>query len=744
MRRAFARTVTLPSLRSSFLRRCVAGALLTTAALAPAACKKGNPPTLLDVGDQVAVVGQQLVLQLVANDPDGDELYYEVASTAPDLATTTAITKTPAGQGIFTFTPLASQIGVQLFDFSAFDGRFRHTLTISIDVRGAVGSGSMPVFRRPLGAGTVLDLEQAECMDLAIEIADPDSASVTLEQQAPIIEGATLTTDANGLSGTWSWCPSRAQIEGDDRYYLTLSADDGDNLPVTKDFAIVLRRRSGEDCPGKAPLILHEPTDFTTRLDLDITANIEDDLGLGSTPYVVYATEDPGDPIDFSKTTLANMNLVDGDMRDGRWQATVPNFLANEPEGTTAPLFYLLSATDDDDAEGDCDHRTDDPASGMHRVSVTLGGDESAGLCEVCSFDVQCGDGDDLCLPATGGEGGHCGQSCASTDDCPTDYICSPQPVESIEGQTAQQCIPNAGSCGGTGGNCEDDDHEPDSTPAEGLATAALDSGIDDRVLCQDDDDWYRVELTASTQIGATLEGDNPPDIDLALTDEAGVLIESSDSLTSSESLTSACLDAGTYLLRVHSIDSDPVGTYGITLNLDTETCAGPMGGVGDCCEDNDSPGCDQPDVETCVCAEDSYCCETEWDDICAGIATDDCDACGGGSTGEMNEDCCTVQGTPGCTDPAIEACVCANDAYCCSTQWDSTCVGRVGSDLCGESCMPDDADGPCCSANGTPGCEVNSVESCVCAADAFCCDTLWDEMCVEAIGTNSCGTCPA
>ena len=57
---------------------------------------------------------------------------------------------------------------------------------------------------------------------------------------------------------------------------------------------------------------------------------------------------------------------------------------------------------------------------------------------------------------------------------------------------------------------------------------------------------------------------------------------------------------------------------------------------------------------------------------------------------------------------------------------------------------MPDDADGPCCSANGTPGCEVNSVESCVCAADAFCCDTLWDEMCVEAIGTNSCGTCPA
>jgi len=709
-------------------------------------CKKGNPPALLDVGDQVAVVGQQLVLQLVASDPDGDSLTFEIAAAGvPDLETTAAITKTPAGQGIFTFTPLASQIGVHLFDFSVNDGDHRFTLTITIEVRGALGTGTMPVFRKPLGAGTVLDLDQGDCMELEVEIADPDSTSITLEQEPPLIEGASLAVDANGLGGSFSWCPSRQQVENDDRYYLTLSADDGDNPAVVKEFVIVLRRRSGEGCPGKAPLIQHTPMDFTTKLDLEIVANIEDDQGLGSTPYIVYATEDPGDPIDFSMTTLANMDLVSGDMRDGSWRGLVPNFLANEPDGTAAPLFYLISATDDDDAEGDCDHRSDDPAAGTHRVAVTVGGDDTAGLCEPCSFDVQCGDGDDLCLPAVSSEGGLCGRGCSGDGDCDEGYICSPQPVESVEGVTATQCIPNSGSCGGSGGNCDDDDHEPDSTLGDGLAQPAITAGgINGRVLCEDDDDWYALEVTAEAQVDAALEGSNPPDIDLTLTNETGVLIEGSYGLSSSESITSDCLDPGTYLLRVYSINADPVGTYSLDLTFDTAACEGPVGGEGDCCIDNNSPGCEDPTIEACVCTIDNYCCETEWDDICAGYATNNCDECDAGTTGGMNEDCCTEQMSPGCTDVGIQDCVCALDPYCCDTQWDSTCVGRVGADLCGPACDPDDADGPCCSGNGTPGCEVNAVETCVCMADSFCCDIEWDSMCVDAIPANMCGTCPA
>ena len=39
-------------------------------------------------------------------------------------------------------------------------------------------------------------------------------------------------------------------------------------------------------------------------------------------------------------------------------------------------------------------------------------------------------------------------------------------------------------------------------------------------------------------------------------------------------------------------------------------------------------PGCDGCKCEECVCAIDPYCCEQEWDAICAGECSGDCDAC--------------------------------------------------------------------------------------------------------------------
>ncbi|MCX4244700.1 Ig-like domain-containing protein [Paraliomyxa miuraensis] len=722
-------------------RALVLGAMVLGLASATA-CNRGNPPQLLPVDNQVAVVGEPLVIQLVASDPEGDPLTFGLfAPGVPDLEATTSIATTPAGLGIFTFTPLASQIGTQFFELSVSDGEESDSVVVIVEVRGAVGSGSMPVFRSPLGSGTVLDLDEDDCVQVDIEVEDPDSSTIALGEMPPTIEGASLTAAADGRTGSWNWCPDRRQIETDDRYTLTLVADDGDNPPVTKDYVIVLRRRKGEDCPGQAPIITHAPMNFTTLLELPIVAEITDDQGLGATPYVVFAYEDPGDPIDFSLTTLIEMELTAGDLRQGTWRGIVPNVLANQPEGTAGPMFYLISATDDDDAEGDCDHRSDDPQSGMHRVTVTIGGNETAGPCDPCSYDVQCGTAADLCLPT--GAGGRCGEACSGDGDCGEGYVCSPGPVESVEGKSARQCIPLAGSCQSSGGTCNDDDHEPDGTPAEAVAQGPLSVGVKaGRMLCANDDDWYAVQLAQTAKVAATLQGQNPPDMDLSLTTEAGVLIEASDGLSSSESLLSSCLSSGTYLLRVHSVDPDDGGSYTLELQLATAACGGGMGGDGDCCVDNNTPGCDDPTLEACVCALDAFCCDTEWDDLCAGRAAADCGGCGGMMG--TNEDCCTAQQTPGCTQPAIQACVCALDPFCCNTQWDSVCVGRVGNDLCGPSCDPDDGDGPCCQANGTPGCEVNAVETCVCMADPFCCNTMWDADCVTGIATHGCGACPA
>lgn len=53
----------------------------------------------------------------------------------------------------------------------------------------------------------------------------------------------------------------------------------------------------------------------------------------------------------------------------------------------------------------------------------------------------------------------------------------------------------------------------------------------------------------------------------------------------------------------------------------------------------------------------------------------------GGGGVGGA---CCVSSASPGCSDATIEACVCAQDSYCCSSAWDGTCVSEVVSFGCG------------------------------------------------------------
>ncbi|HET6585343.1 MAG TPA: hypothetical protein VFG69_17915, partial [Nannocystaceae bacterium] len=48
------------------------------------------------------------------------------------------------------------------------------------------------------------------------------------------------------------------------------------------------------------------------------------------------------------------------------------------------------------------------------------------------------------------------------------------------------------------------------------------------------------------------------------------------------------------------------------------DTGAFDEGGLGgECCEPSPMPGCADQAVADCVCAEDAYCCEMEWDGEC-------------------------------------------------------------------------------------------------------------------------------
>lgn len=91
---------------------------------------------------------------------------------------------------------------------------------------------------------------------------------------------------------------------------------------------------------------------------------------------------------------------------------------------------------------------------------------------------------------------------------------------------------------------------------------------------------------------------------------------------------------------------------------------------------------------------------------------------------------------------------ICAADPYCCTTAWDATCVAEVRTICDSLSCA--EADGTCSHSLCDGGAAlVNTCDStkancvaAVCAADAYCCTTAWDSLCVSEVDSvcgNNC-----
>ncbi len=56
--------------------------------------------------------------------------------------------------------------------------------------------------------------------------------------------------------------------------------------------------------------------------------------------------------------------------------------------------------------------------------------------------------------------------------------------------------------------------------------------------------------------------------------------------------------------------------------------------------------------------------------------------------------------------------------------------------------CDDDPGDGECCIANGTPGCEDEVGQACVCALDPYCCNVTWDAICADEYDDACGGDC--
>ncbi len=167
-----------------------------------------------------------------------------------------------------------------------------------------------------------------------------------------------------------------------------------------------------------------------------------------------------------------------------------------------------------------------------------------------------------------------------------------------------------------------------------------------------------------------------------------------------------------------------------------------------------------EPTCSTCVetvCAADAFCCTVAWDQACVNEAQSmcgtTCATCGNGTceAGETpttcpqdcQPDCAHDVCDPGVPlEPACDSCaatVCAADAFCCTTFWDRICV-QESETLCGKQC--DGCSHDFCNVGDPLAQDCDPCAASVCAFDSYCCTTAWDSRCVEE-AANTCGlTC--
>jgi len=540
--------------------------------IAAAGCGRNEAPQLTSPKDQRATVQKLLELSFTAVDPEDDELSYSFDADLPTIQNRARFTPTKTGAR-FRWTPLLSDVGTHRFSFSVSDGDNTTTRRIEIEVVSGEGS-SAPLFVQPLGTGTTLDLGRSACIDVPVAVTDPDTPGVTLGQAEPLLDAAELVQH-DETTGTWSWCPTRDQIAASDRYTLHLTADDFDNPTTRKDYLLVIRSSSGEDCPGDAPEITHLPADWDSVLDLPVTATVSDTEGLKFEPLLYYSLSDPGSPPDITQMTQLTMTLSSGTMQDGVWDVKIPNPVANEP-GSSATVWYSIAATDNDDVSGNCDHTTEAPDGGTYQVTVANsgGGGTTTGAseCSPCSADIQCGGSDDYCLFIDSEF--VCAAACDGDEDCPDTHYCSLSSYTSIDGATGRQCVPVGLSCSDPEPECVDDSYEDNDTQSD---AAPLSTGLHELVSCPasvgDDEDWFEVSVSTESTVEVILDGDSTTDLDLAMYDADGVLIERSDSLSSLE-VVSGCVDDDV-TLHVQAYGLGEENVYDLDVSVVEGSCDG-------------------------------------------------------------------------------------------------------------------------------------------------------------------------
>lgn len=533
--------------------------------LAVIGCDDGNngdSDLIMPIADQTVNVNDTLVVDLRVRNSLGDEEWSFSAPSITDIDRTADLYQS-GGMASFRWVPLASHSGSHQFTFTLTNGEGTDSETITIEVLQA---GGAPRFIQPPPGGTY-DLEQNPCIDVDIEVIDEDSQTVEVRERPPLVEGGELNLLSSSPShrARWHWCPKPQQVDNSLRYTLHLEADDGEHPPVRQSYAVLLLGTNKPDCDtGAEPTVtIESPADGSTLAtirDYEIVVSVSDDQGLKEEPALFYSTSDPGDP-----PAVTEMDVVSfTSLGEGRYQASIPNL--GLEEGRSQTIYYVVSATDNDDPDGtSCDHTTRSEVRQF--VAAPPETPDFLGYCEPCSADRQCESG--FCVVAE--PRSFCVIDCG--DGC-TEGVC--QEVASRGGSAGEQCVPETLRCDGVVVECTNDDGEPDNDEVDTASTVALGATFEG-MICANDIDFFGVNLTAGVQYDVSVTGWDAAtsDLDIALLNPEDEFIGYSETIEDIETF-QVCSDlSGEHFLAVFGYSEVDQGPYvGAVTETDGECCS--------------------------------------------------------------------------------------------------------------------------------------------------------------------------
>lgn len=218
-------------------------------------------PDLTRIGDREAPVGVALEIQLVASDPEGAPLSFNIRSDLPAGA------KFEKPTGLFTWTPTPDQEGnIKLLTFEVSDGELKDQETIQVTVIPADQAGNRPPTLEAIGDQVVT---AGRPFTLQIVATDPNGDALTYSLRGDALAGATL--DAS--TGLFSWTPD-AGLAGQS-FNVTFVAADAE-LEATQDAKLVVR--GGED-PGNLPPRIRPIDDAQVQVGVEyrLVVEAEDD-----------------------------------------------------------------------------------------------------------------------------------------------------------------------------------------------------------------------------------------------------------------------------------------------------------------------------------------------------------------------------------------------------------------------------------------------------------------------------------